>query len=82
MQEHYFGKARKDIAPLTPGGPVLDQMMFGNLMGCGISIALCLANYKDTMKSLDLAFEISALRIDSKYSIKGLVGFEPNRLVP
>jgi hypothetical protein len=66
-QEHYFGKNKKDIAPLTPGGPVLDQMVWVNLMAAGISTILCFANYEASKESLLLAFENPGLSLDSMF---------------
>lgn len=66
-QEHYFGKTKRDAAPLTPGGPVLDQMVFVNLCASGISAVISLANLGTTLPSLRLAFSNQKLCIDGEW---------------
>ena len=65
-QEHYFGKTKKDIAPLTPGGPVLDQMVFVTLCATAISAFICVANAGTTLPSFELAMQSQQLWMDSQ----------------
>ena len=66
MQEYYFGKSKKVVSPLTSGGPVLDQMIYVNIIGAANAIVLCLASSKDTLYSLSLVLEDTSLRTDSE----------------
>lgn len=68
-QEHYFGKSKKDTSPLTPGGPVLDQMVFVNACATVISAIICVVNWGTTSQSLWLALREPSLWFDSECSI-------------
>lgn len=72
-QEHYFGKSKKDangnsISPLTPGGPVLDQMVFVNACATAISLLICLVNWSKTSDSLTLTLSEPSLWFDGKFT--------------
>ena len=69
-QEYSFGKnsknGQKKIAPLTPGGPVLDQMVYVNLCASIISLIICASNGSTTLRNLELAFSDRQLMFDSR----------------
>lgn len=73
-QEHYFGKSKKDTSPLTPSGPVLDQMVFVNACATIISALICVVNWGTTKESLFLALREPTLWFDSKLNSRNWPG--------
>jgi hypothetical protein len=69
-QEHCFGKksqgGQKKVAPLTPGGPVLDQMVYVNLCATLISLVICAGDGKATLYNLRLVLADRQLLLDSE----------------
>lgn len=80
-QEHYFGKSKKDTSPLTPSGPVLDQMVFVNACATVISAVICVVNWGTTSQSLYLALREPSLWFDSEYIDESLPSHAPCKLI-
>jgi hypothetical protein len=77
-QEHYFGKSnKKDTSPLTPSGPVLDQMVFVNFCATGVALFICILDWNNTVASLWLALSEPSLWFDSEFRSALLYELQP-----